>query len=382
MRNHSPAAAASAPRHAIPCFHGGVFFEAIGERFDDLERRRDVINADVLDAWFPPAPGVLATLREHLDWLVRTSPPTNCDGLMAAIAEARGVPSKCLLPGAGSSDLIFRAFNHWLTPASRVLLLDPTYGEYVHVCQHVIGCRVERLLLTRATDYQVDLENLHRRLKLGDYDLAVIVNPNNPTGRHVPRPALEETLTDLPGTTMAWIDEAYVDYIGANESLERFATLRPNVVVCKSLSKAYALSGMRAGYLCGSTETLAPLRAWTPPWVIGLAAQTAAMRAIQDPEYYQARYSETAALKQQLVDGLRRFQLDWHILDGKANFVLCHLPLGGPTAAEWVQRCRARGLFVRDVAAMGTRLGPHVLRIAVKDAATNDRMLAILRDLA
>ena len=58
-----------------PCYHGGAFFEAIGPSFDGLERSREIINADVLDAWFPPAPSALAALREHLPWLARTSPP-------------------------------------------------------------------------------------------------------------------------------------------------------------------------------------------------------------------------------------------------------------------------------------------------------------------
>jgi len=58
-----------------------------------------VINADVLDAWFPAAPSVLAALEEHLPWLLRTSPPTSCQGLIDTIAEARDVAPKCILPG-------------------------------------------------------------------------------------------------------------------------------------------------------------------------------------------------------------------------------------------------------------------------------------------
>src|SRR5262245_15988976 len=102
------------------CFHGGAFFEAIGEEFADLGRRHAVINADVLDAWFPPAPSVGAALAEDLPWLVRTSPPTHASGLIRAVARARGVPPACVLTGAGSSDLIFLAFRSWLTSASRV----------------------------------------------------------------------------------------------------------------------------------------------------------------------------------------------------------------------------------------------------------------------
>ena len=127
------------------CFHGGAFFEAIGSGFDTLEQREIIVNADVLDAWFPPSPRVMSTLQEHLPWLVRTSPPVQCEGLCEAVAAHRGVLRDYILPGAGSSDLIYRAFRRWLHRDSRVLIIDPTYGEYMHVLDNVIGCGVERL---------------------------------------------------------------------------------------------------------------------------------------------------------------------------------------------------------------------------------------------
>ena len=117
-------------RPALPCFHGGAFFSAIGERFDALERKEQIISADVLDAWFPPSPKVTAVLRENMEWLLRTSPPTHCQGLIETISEVRDVPACSLLAGAGSSALIFLAFRHWLNADSKTLILDPTYGEY------------------------------------------------------------------------------------------------------------------------------------------------------------------------------------------------------------------------------------------------------------
>jgi histidinol-phosphate/aromatic aminotransferase/cobyric acid decarboxylase-like protein len=66
---------------------------------------------------------------------------------------------------------------------------------------------------------------------------------------------------------------------------------------------------------------------------------------------------------------------------GVANFLLSHLPEGGPTADEVVTRCRTHGLFLRDAVRMGARLGDHAVRIAVKDAETNSRMMAILRNV-
>jgi histidinol-phosphate/aromatic aminotransferase/cobyric acid decarboxylase-like protein len=362
-------------RKPASCFHGGAFFRAIGETFDHLERRRDIINADVLDAWFPPAPGVLAALHEHLPWLLRTSPPTACEGLIETIAHARGVRPANILPGAGSSDLIFRALRHWLTPQSHALILDPTYGEYAHVLERVIGCTVDRLTLARDRGYAVDRARLEAAFA-DDYDLIVLVNPNSPTGRHLPRRELEPLLRRVPERTRVWIDETYVEYAGPGESLEAFAAASENVIVCKSMSKVYALSGARAAYLCAAPHQLEALRAITPPWVVSLPAQVAAVRALQDPAYYAARYGETAALREELAIGLQ--SLGWEVLPGIANFLLCHLPEQSPPAAELVRRCRERGLFIRDAALMGSGLGPRSVRLAVKDAATNGRMLKIL----
>ncbi len=361
-----------------PCFHGGAFFGAIGADFSHLERSRGIINADVLDAWFPPAPGVLSTLADHLPWLLRTSPPTGCEGLNETIAGSRGVGTENILPGAGSSDLIFRALRHWLTPSSHVLILDPTYGEYAHVLERVIGCKVDRLMLRRADDYTVDLARLEEAMADG-YDLIVIVNPNSPTGRHIPRRDLEPLLGRTPLRTRIWLDETYVEYAGPDESLERFAARSENAIVCKSMSKVYALSGARVAYLCAGPHQLEALRAITPPWVVSLPAQVAAVRALQAPDYYAPLYRETAAMRDTLAAALRL--LGWNVLPGIANFLLCHLPGDGPDADSIVQRCRAHGLYLRNAAAMSRHLGDRCIRIAVKDAVTNARMIAILREV-
>lgn len=365
-------------RRPASCFHGGAFFGAIGERFENLGRRNTVINADVLDAWFPPSPRVVRALSEHLPWLLQTSPPTACAGLIETIAEARGVQPANILPGGGSSDLIFRAFREWLTPASRALILDPTYGEYAHVLERVIGCRVDRLTLDRETNYTVDLEDLERRIA-GGYDLVVLVNPNSPTGQHLERGALERLLARAPRRTRVWVDETYIEYAGPGQSIEKFAARAESVIVCKSMSKVYALSGARVAYLCAAPHQLEQLRAITPPWVVSLPAQVAAVNALADPQYYAARLRQTARLREQLVAAVQ--ELGWQVVPGIANFLLCHLPAEGPSAALIASECRNLNLFVRDAGAMGTQLGTHALRIAVKDAATNGRMIEILRDI-
>lgn len=363
---------------AAGCFHGGKFFDAVGPRFDALERAATIINADVLDAWFPPAPPVLDALREHLPWLTRTSPPTDCAGFIEVVAENRGVKPANVLPGAGSSDLIFRAFRYWLSRSSSVLLLDPTYGEYAHVLERVIGARVDRLPLPRERDFEPDLGELRRVIGRG-YDLVVLVNPNSPTGRHIERERLEALLRLAPAATRIWIDETYIEYVGMGESLERFARSTENVIVCKSMSKVYALSGLRAAYLCAAERLLEELRAITPPWVMSLPAQLAAVRALECPDYYARCYRQTHAARQDLAGELGA--LGWRVVPGCANFLLAELPGRGATASEFVDACQQHGLYLRDASGMGTGLGKRMIRLAVKDAETNVRMVEIIRQV-
>lgn len=358
------------------CYHGGAFFEAIGEEFDTLELASRVISADVLDAWFPPSPDVVRVIQEHLPWLIRTSPPASCAGLVRTIARVQGVDEANILAGGGSSDVIFLALTRWLTRNSRVLILDPMYGEYSHVLEQVIGCRIDRLMLTRDDGYVLDPARILERVRTTHYDLVILVNPNSPTGRHVRRALLESVVAELASCTRVWIDETYIEYTGDGESLEHFAATHDDVVVCKSMSKVYGLSGLRVGYLCGSPELIDTLRPFSPPWAVGLVGQVAAVHALNDRSYYEKRWSETHVLRTTLATRLGTLGID--VVPGVANFLFCHLPVDGPDAADVVRGAREHGLFLRELGSMGTAIGPHAFRIAVKDDKTNERMTGIL----
>ena len=146
------------------CFHGGAFFEGRGVEFNNLDEKDNIISADVLDAWFPPAPKIQEVIQSYLPWIIKTSPPTNSEGYIKTISEQRTLNRESILPGAGSSDLIFRIFNQWLRPSSKVLILDPTYGEYSHILNKIIKCKVERLELKREEGYKIDTDKLREKL--------------------------------------------------------------------------------------------------------------------------------------------------------------------------------------------------------------------------
>jgi histidinol-phosphate/aromatic aminotransferase/cobyric acid decarboxylase-like protein len=165
--------------------------------------------------------------------------------------------------------------------------------------------------------------------------------------------------------------------VGPDESLERFATASENAIVCKTMSKVYALSGMRVAYLCGPLRQLSDLVPITPPWAVSLPAQVAAVKALGDSAYYQERYRETRKLRQQLTEGLRGIGIH-EIVPGQANFVMFHLEPDQPPAAAVLSEARRRGIFLRDASSMGCEVGQRALRLTVKDEEANKRILATL----
>ena len=331
------------------CFHGGAFWESVP--LDELGRRCGIVNADVLDAWFPPAPSVIESLQD--EWLLRTSPPTHAGSMERALGEAFGVPPEAVLAGPGSSALTFLAFSRWLSSASRVLLVEPTYGEYAHLCETVIGCRADRFTV----GWREPFDFARWAARAADYDWVVLVNPNNPTGAAIPT---AELVAALPEGPLVWIDEAYLAYTEEPSSASHVLN-RPGLAVVRSFSKSHALSGLRAAALFAPPSVLDGLRPWCPPWWVSLPAQVATIHALREEDYYRARYAETHALR-----GALARELGLETVEGAANWILSRLPTDGPMAAEVVASCAERGVYLRDAGRTAPSLGDRTLRIAVK----------------
>jgi histidinol-phosphate/aromatic aminotransferase/cobyric acid decarboxylase-like protein len=359
------------------CYHGGSFFKAIGEDLQTLDNAKQIINADVLDAWFPPSPRVLKAVQENLSFLLQTSPPTHAGGLIKIIAQARGVKEQNILPGAGSSDLIFLSLMSLLNKSSNVLIIDPCYGEYIHVLENVVQCKVNRFRLCREEGFIVDTSSLLEEINKG-YDIVILVNPNSPTGVHTPKKNMEEMLSKIPHSTIVWLDETYIDFVSSSQSLEKFASKSENVIVCKSMSKVYALSGARVAYLCCPPHLIEILKQFAPPWSISLPAQAAAIATLLDEVYYKQKYAETRILRASLKQNLQKLGVR-EIIDGVANYLLFYLPEHFPQIDEFLECCKQKNLFLRDVSNMGKSIGKNAVRIAVKDDATNNRMIGIIK---
>jgi cobalamin biosynthesis protein CobC len=208
--------------------------------------------------------------------------------LEAAAAQRYGVDPACAVAGPGSQALI-QALSHIL-PHEAVGALGPTYSGFASAFA-AAGARV------------IEAERLE---ELDGFDVAIVVNPNNPDGRITPRPALldlHERLARRGGVLI--VDEAFADFAAEGESL---APSLPSTraVVLRSFGKAYGLAGLRLGFALASPDIVSSLRAALGPWPVSGPAIAIGTRALADSEWFEAtraRLNKEAARLDALLHG-------------------------------------------------------------------------------
>ncbi|MEB3221183.1 MAG: histidinol-phosphate transaminase [Candidatus Sericytochromatia bacterium] len=359
------------------CSHGGRLFERVGSTLDHPEARETCVPADVLDAWYPPAPAVVRAVEDNLAWLLHTSPPCRADGLRERLAAHLGLPSRHLMVGAGSSDLIFRLMP-MLFKGRRVGIVSPAYGEYAHVLTANGNAEVVRIHagndhFTHTASHLLSEVERHR------LDGLCLINPCNPTGQVLAPEQMDALVTRLPASCTLVVDETYIGYVGRESSLAARACQLPNLVVIESLSKIFAFSGIRAGVAVGTEALASALERELATYHIGTITTLAVARALDEGAYYQARLQETRSLRSDLRQALDASGLFTAVLPSAINAVL--VDCGPARGAEALRVSLAdQGVYVRNIEDQGLTEAQRdrFLRIAVLDAARNARTVAAL----
>jgi threonine-phosphate decarboxylase len=164
------------------------------------------------------------------------------------------------------------------------------------------------------------------------------------------------------------VDEAFIDFAGEEESLVRAASESRRLIVIRSLTKFYALPGLRIGYLVTHPETVAALERHQPPWSVNAIAQEAGIAAIEDLEFadFTRRFIRQAReeLRQRLPPSL----------PSTANFLLCHVP------QDVVGPLRQRGIAIRDCSTFTGLTSEHI-RISVRKRSDNNILASALKEI-
>ncbi len=297
--------------------------------------------------------------------------------LLEALAELYGVRREQLLVGRGSDegiDLMVRAFC--AAGRDAILVSPPTFGMYA-LCARVQGAGIVEAPLRR--DFALDAEAVLAAVTPA-VKLVFLCAPNNPAGAGVPRAAILRLAEALAGRALLVVDEAYAEFadpdpagVSVAGDLDRHA----NLVVLRTLSKAWGLAGARIGALLADARLVALLRKLMPPYPLPSPSVQAALRVLtgQDRQAMRERVRIVRAERTRLAAGLAQSRCVRKVLPSQANFLCVRFHDAAAAGAALL----AAGVVVRDVRRY-PMLG-DALRISIGTPAENDRVLEVLQVL-
>lgn len=298
-------------------------------------------------------------------------PSPHAEALCRAGAARFGCGVDEAVAGNGSTELLYALPG--ALGFGRALIPVPAYTDYRRACE-LAGVAVRALPLDAGAGFAVDFGVLAAALAEegeGGAGCAVFLGqPNNPTGRCFDPDALRALAGGFPG---AWfvVDEAFADFV---PGLDRLAGSRPaNVVVLHSLTKFYAVPGLRVGLAFAAPDAAAALRRRVPPWSVNGLAQAVGVEALADEEYGERSVAECARLRRGLAGALAELP-GVEVFPGEANFLLCRLEAGAPDVPALAARLLARRIAVRDCASFEGLGGGRWLRLAVRGEEENARL--------
>jgi len=283
---------------------------------------------------------------------------------LAALYEVR---AEQLLPGRGSDesiDLLVRGFCR--AAVDNVVICPPTFGMYA-VAARIQGAQVREVPLAAARGFALDIAGV---LDACDATTKIVFlcSPNNPTGNAMDPAAIEQLLVALADRSLVVVDEAYLEFSGdasLTTSLARF----PNLVVLRTLSKAYGLAGARVGSLIAAPEIVALLAKVIPPYSIPQLTIEAVLATLAAPQLaiQRERVAQIRAERERLRLALANCRSVQKIWPSVANFLLVDFV----DAEAVLGAARAARLLIRDM----RNVSPHSLRISVGSPEQNDRLI-------
>lgn len=357
----------------MTAFHGGNVSAAL--------EKSSLTPAEILDfsADLNPLgspPGLEAVLREG--WSeVSLYPEPTYRNLRQALARMEGVEPACILPGNGTADLI-HLITRW-KKARRAAVCVPTFTEYERAILSD-GGEISPWFLQEADEFLPGPFDGIGRMEEGA--LLFLCNPNNPTGRLWPRDRLLECLErcERQGIT-AVLDEAYMDFV---EDELRYSAVRwlekfPRLIVLRSMTKIFAVPGLRLGYLVAAPEVVESLSRVQPPWPVNGPAALAGSWLAGQWKTLEISRREILAFRQVLgkqlagLSGIRLFP-------SETNFFLCRLTGPRWAAPRLAAALAEQGILLRVCDDFTGLERGRFLRFAVRKPEENERLVSALRE--
>ena len=312
-----------------------------------------------------PSPAVEKAWREF-DWKRLNRYPDPCaDRLRDLFAQVNGVKRENVIVGNGSDDLLTMIFRAFTSPELAVAIPEPTYSLYP-VLAAMQGAKVIKIDLDEEKNFDLPGNFLE---KAKGANLLIFPRPNAPTGNAFAKEDVRRLCREFDGIVV--IDEAYGDF-SADNCME-FASLFPNVLVMRTMSKSYGLAGLRLGYAVGAKDLIDGLMKLKDSYNVDMISQVIAEAAFTDREYFNARCEEIKKERASLA--ARLAELGFKIIPSEANFLFVSPPDGDG------ERCfkllRESAVVVRY---FPKAAGGKYVRITIGTPAECARLMEVLKE--
>jgi len=293
-------------------------------------------------------------------------PDSEASNLRKAISGFIGVPTEKILCGNGSDELIKMIIDGFVNPGEAVLSHSPTFGMY-GVSTKVSGGIYEEIETDEA--FNIDIDKLIAKARDLKAKLIFICNPNNPTGNILEKSQVRRVLKETESILV--LDEAYIEFAG--ESMVDEIGDWDNLIIMRTLSKAFGLAGLRLGYIIADGPIMETMRAIKPPYNLNRISQRLAAEVLSHASYINKNIEAIRAERERMLGELVKIE-QLKVFPTKSNFIL----LRTDETDRLDEAFKRESILVRKYS--GGRLG-NCLRISIGLQSENEAVMAVIREV-
>jgi len=321
---------------------------------------------------FPPSLKVMEAINSY--GKIANRYPDQGTAVRSTIAQINGIggPQNVLI-GNGSSEVYDMIWRSLVQPGEEIIQHTPCFGIYKLRCTVVGGKLISVPMIYNESGFHFDPDSIIKAIT-PKTRIIVIANPNNPTGNFMDNGGFVKVAeTGIPFV----VDEAYVEYAGPGKSQFGLIKKYPNVIITRTLSKAYGLAGIRFGYALGTKEVIAQIAASLIPWNVGTIPMWAALAALKDQDSLKKRVefnnTQVRYFEKELKDvpGLKVFH-------SYGNYILFNGKEAGKKGDDMVAFAQERGLIFRPQAPMYGSDG--FFRITIGSEEENKMAVQVIKE--
>ena len=380
-------------------FHGGNIYKIFREK--NIKEILDY-SSNINPYGIPES--LKKRITENLEILERYPDPDYVE-LRQKLSNLNKVNLSDIILGNGATEIIF-LFMKVINP-KKILIVSPTFGEYERAVKatEISGdtvslsssngdnknienkkIEIEYFELKESDDFKLNIGNLKNELE-NKYDLLIICNPNNPTGKFLKLAQTEEILKECNKyDTKLFIDEAFIEFLadGMKESIINTEENKKNLFVTRAFTKFFAIPGLRLGYgMYFDKELEKKISEKKEPWSVNNFAEMAGLTVLDDAEYIEKTLKWIAEEKIYMyeklnkISGMKVYETEVNFITGKIDEKLFS---EGVNVKILREKMFEQGILIRD-ASNFKFLDERFFRLAIKDRASNERVIEAMKEI-